>query len=114
MSLSTVLTILTIHYVADFLCQTDWMAVNKSKRADALLAHVAVYTGVFMLLLGPSFGVSYALLNGLLHLVTDFITSRASAAAWKAENRHMFFCIIGLDQLIHSACLLYTAEILLK
>jgi len=41
--------ILFIHWVADFLCQTDKMAINKSKDWCALVDHSMVYGFVLMM-----------------------------------------------------------------
>jgi hypothetical protein len=104
------------HYVADFMLQSHWMATNKSKRLDALLLHVGIYTFyliVAMTLLTWSnplaFPVlSYALLNGALHFCIDFVTSKLSAFAWQEEEWHGFFLIVGFDQFLHTACLILT------
>ena len=46
--MSDLLALLTTHFVADFVLQSDWMVQNKSKRWGALAAHVSVYTLAFL------------------------------------------------------------------
>lgn len=104
--------ILVTHWVADFVCQTRWMGDNKSKNFLALAAHVLVYTAILfvvsIILLGPELGYYYAITNGLLHSATDTFTSRATASLYKKGWMHAFWCVIGLDQLIHNLCLIWT------
>ena len=50
------------HWVADFLCQTSWMAENKGKNFLALLSHGFVYTGMLaymVMMLGGRMGMEY-------------------------------------------------------
>lgn len=98
-----VLILLAIHFIMDFVLQTDWMAFNKSKHMKPLLAHVGIYSLGFIWL-----GIEYALLNGLLHLVTDFISSRVTSKLYRARENHWFFVVVGLDQLLHQTALLTT------
>lgn len=97
--------ILSTHYVADFLLQSSWMAENKSKAWKPLLAHVGVYT----LCLVP-FGLQWASVNGEVHLLVDYFTSRASARLFRRNEYHWAFAVIGLDQLIHALTLFGTWE----
>ena len=103
MSIGWVVTLLAIHTLADFFLQTDWMAVNKSKNSDALLAHTAIYSAAFLY-----FGLAFVLVTWASHTVTDAITSRISSYFWRKEQRHWFFCTIGVDQFIHATTLLLT------
>jgi hypothetical protein len=41
--MTPLLVMLTLHFIGDFLLQSDWMALNKSKNWDALSQHVLVY-----------------------------------------------------------------------
>jgi hypothetical protein len=107
-TLSAVIVILVMHFLADFVCQNDWMAVNKSKRFDALLAHVCIYAAPFMV-----FGWRFSLITFLTHIITDAITSRCTSYLWQQNQRHWFFVVIGLDQLIHTVTLLLTYQYLL-
>ena len=67
---------LIAHVVADWLLQTDWMAVNKvNLRHPAGYVHAGVYT-LFMLPLFPWF---LALLIGVTHL---FIDTRGPVHWW--------------------------------
>lgn len=93
-----------VHYIADFELQNDWMALGKSKRLLPLTVHVGVYSLCFALLFGWQFG----LITFVCHWATDFVTSRITSKLWEKQKRHRFFCVIGLDQMIHSYCLLLT------
>jgi hypothetical protein len=99
------------HYFADFVLQSRWMGENKSKEWKPLLVHIAVYTSfmavVCFFLLGP-IGLVYAVLNGALHLVTDYFSSRMSRKAYEEGKLNKFWLIIGADQLIHHLCLVLT------
>lgn len=89
--------LLALHFVADFILQTDWMAINKSKSMQALLAHTSLYSLVFL----PFYGVSFALITFMLHTVQDYLTSRLTSRLWQANERHWFFVAVGADQLLH-------------
>lgn len=98
-----IILVLFAHFVGDFLLQSNWMAQNKSKHLNALTVHVMCYmTPLFF------FGFKFALINGLLHFCVDFVTSRVSSKLWEQKKVHWFFVIIGLDQFIHSTCLILT------
>lgn len=121
------LFLLTVHFVADFICQSDWMAQHKSKSLRALLAHVTVYTSVFLGVVGYAAlvwsmqsGISisvltvdvwtFAAVTFVTHLATDAVTSRITSRLWfvrsdgtiDTSKRHRFFVVIGFDQLIHA------------
>ena len=103
--------LLAVHWLADFVFQNDQMAQNKSTSNKWLSIHVGMYTAVALLFSVPVFAlggralvigvVALWLLNAPLHWLTDYVTSRWSAKLYKAERRHDFFVVIGLDQLIH-------------
>jgi len=106
------LALLAVHWFGDFVLQTHWQATNKSKRNDALAAHVTVYTlvlslGVDILFPGVSWSTwgGFVIANGALHFVTDWLTSRATSRLWEKGDIHNFFAMVGLDQLIHQATL---------
>ena len=105
LSLNIIFQILTIHWIADFIWQSDWMAINKSTKVSALLAHVGFYSvGLFIM-----FGWEFALINGVAHFVIDFFSSKATSYLWKKEERHWFFVTIGFDQALHYTVLFCTA-----
>jgi hypothetical protein len=108
MALTGLLTLLAVHFVADFVLQSRWMAMNKSTRLDALAAHCLVYALCFIV----PFGLLYSGVNGLLHFGVDFVTSRITARLWQQQDWRWFFIVIGADQLIHYVCLVLTAKYL--
>ena len=87
--MSVIYVLLVAHFVGDFLCQSDWMALNKSKSWWALTMHVGVYTSMLMLAMGYAQQEFWSLapwlwlaVNALAHFAQDAITSRINARLW--------------------------------
>ena len=115
-----ILYVLFFHWVGDFICQSRWMADNKNKSTYALTIHVLTYMTV-MLLSQEALAVTssntfqvqkavwtYVLINGVLHWMTDFITSQFTHHFAEKKEWYKFFSTVGLDQLIHQFCLIST------
>lgn len=82
------------HFIADFALQNDWMALNKSKRWDALTAHVVVYSiamaGFVIAAIGnAAHGGEWLLINAAAHFIQDAITSRWTSALWFVDGAHI-------------------------
>lgn len=80
-----VIVIVLLHWVADFILQTRWQGNNKSKSLKALLSHTTTYSLCFLLLF-PLLGtktLGFVLITWMLHTLTDYFTSRATAHCWK-------------------------------
>ena len=108
--------LLVAHWVGDFGLQTSNMALNKSHSMIWLLKHVGAYTAAilaFSLFIIPLEQVPlYVGVNAVLHLITDFFTSK-----WAYKHRkepRKFYPIIGIDQMIHSLTLYWTLELLIN
>ena len=114
MDLEIILVIFWIHFVADFILQSRWMAENKSKFAWPLILHCFVYTLPFLIIDYFYLVAYYAIINGVLHFVVDFITSRITSKLYEKKKIHAFFAVIGLDQAIHMTILILTFEYLPK
>ena len=98
-----IIILIWMHFIADFILQTDTMAVNKSKSNKWLTVHVTIYTIPFLY-----FGWLFAIINGIAHFVTDYVTSRVASKLWAKDERHWFFVTVGFDQAIHITTLLLT------
>lgn len=112
MKIEVILAIIFIHYIADFVFQTDEMAINKSKNNKYLFKHVYIYSLIWYI-----FGVIYAIyqkenyiewtitkffiITFICHFITDWITSRLSSYFYQNNKRHNFFLVIGFDQVLH-------------
>ena len=116
MTFQTIMTVIAMHWFADFVLQTDWQAKNKSKDNFALLFHVTTYTicifvcGIFFLtneltLQNIKIWEVWAFLNGVVHFGVDYVTSRINTYLWNKGRVHDFFVMVGFDQVIHYACL---------
>ena len=101
-----ILIIVWIHFVADFIFQTDTMAINKSKSNKWLGIHAFTYCIPFVI-----FGWQYAAINGIAHFTVDYMTSRGTSKLWNANERHWFFALIGFDQAVHVTCLIVTLRL---
>lgn len=89
--MTLIYVLLVAHFVADFMAQSDWMALNKSKRWDALALHVAAYSWLLFACVALAGEQSrpwlwtclfYAAVNGAAHFVQDAITSRVTSRLW--------------------------------
>jgi hypothetical protein len=136
MSLIVVLSIIFIHWVADFIFQAEEWANNKSNSNSYLFTHVLTYTIIWGFLgsflftnpcgssligcveidkLGVFLGVTF-----VAHFITDYITSRIVKKRF--EDKYYgspipnfgAFTIIGFDQVLHYAQLFLTYYLLTK
>jgi hypothetical protein len=90
--LTAFLGLVVTHWIADFVCQTNWQASNKSKSNWALYCHVGTYTVVLLfgtILLFPTKGYPGGPLfifgNALLHFWTDWCTSRVTSRLFMSQ-----------------------------
>lgn len=77
MTLTLPLSLLIVHTVADFVFQTDKMAINKSKSMGWLSLHCLVYAMCFVWL-----GFTFSIVTFMTHFLTDAITSRITGRLW--------------------------------
>lgn len=111
---------LVMHYVFDFITQTDEEATTKSTKNQPLLAHVGKYgIGVQLMAVvgailfgGAIWWFAWSIFNVFAHFVTDYFTSRWSSSFRQKGNSSAFFNVIGFDQLIHQFTLGGTAVLL--
>ena len=97
------------HFIADFMCQDDRMATNKSKSNRWLLFHCLVYSFCFVWTMSWEF----VLWLFIAHFATDYITSRVASTLYQKGERHWFFVTIGFDQLLHQIQILILWRIFL-
>lgn len=112
-TLTVVMVLLFIHWVSDFLTQTDWQANNKSKSWKALLTHTGIYTitmgiGINICeasdLFNPKYWYSILIFIGVMfisHTIIDYKSSRVTSKLYEEGDIRSFFDIIGLDQYAH-------------
>ena len=128
--MSISINLLVIHWIADFILQSNWMAQGKSRNTwvgiGALTIHAAVYSLCFIW-----WGILFAGITFVTHWVTDLVTSRITrrlfpfVKAWplypdsiewlnldgkSGRSNHWFFVCIGFDQLIHFTTLALTYQ----
>lgn len=107
------------HWAGDFVLQTNKQAQGKSKSNIWLNKHVITYMTTLaiavMLYDGAApinsrpLAVVWIILNGILHWLTDYVTSRINARLWAQGRVHDFFVGVGADQFIHLVTLVLTA-----
>ena len=100
MDIVTILVLIWLHFTFDLILQPQQLARNKSSDITWLGVHCLIYTAPFLY-----WGWFFALIVGLLHaltdFVTDFLTSRGTVNAWDDEKKPWLLVLIGLDHAIH-------------
>lgn len=126
LTLTEIFAIIIIHWIADFVLQTDKQAKGKSKNWDDLLSHVLSYSsvwGVFIplyfrviegvdIITALQFGYIFSTITFIAHTTTDYFTSRLNSKLWAAGKVHEFFVSIGFDQILHYVQLFLTYYLL--
>lgn len=107
---------LFVHWIADFVSQTSWMAENKWKDNDALFTHTLVYTlvwGIALLFINLSpLVLVFCVITFLAHTITDGITSQFTHKCSVRKDYHNMFVIIGFDQILHYVQIYLTYKLL--
>lgn len=129
--------IILVHYVADFVLQTEDMATRKSKEFGHLVMHTMVYS--FTWLMGSAFLFSqdcdasllgkcvdtgkvftFVGITFIAHTITDYLTSKWTSRLFGNKIYYTglpnfgAFSAIGLDQVLHYAQLFLTFYYLSK
>ncbi len=125
------LAILFIHWLADFVLQTDAQAKNKSKSNGALISHTLNYSLVW-LVIGTAWSIGsniysdfqylfswkgvwiFSGITFICHTITDYFTSRLNARLWAKGDVHNFFVSVGFDQFLHFVQLFLTYHFLFR
>jgi len=116
MTATEILYVLAVHWLADFVLQSDAMAKGKSTSYRWLTIHVATYAAVVSLLLAvllprsPWALLIFAVGTFAAHWLTDYVTSRINAELWRRGSTHWFFVSVGWDQVLHYAQLFFLLE----
>jgi len=104
MNLIEIFSILIIHWIADFVLQTDKQAQGKSKNWSDLLSHTSIYSACWLPIAAitmGNIGVLAVLITFVAHTITDYFTSRLNSKLWAEGKVHYFFVSIGFDQVLH-------------
>lgn len=121
--------ILVVHWIADFILQSDEDAKGKSVYMKNLVSHTGAYSIFWiapLMIYGMIFSWSnpriiphyfhmvfdFVIITFILHTITDYFTSRLNARLWQQEKRHEFFIAIGFDQILHYLQLWFTFKLL--
>ena len=123
MKIEILIIILFVHWIADFVLQSDKQAKGKATNIKELFNHVWAYSLVWLIV-----GIYYALYLGddytdwavtafyvitfFTHFVTDFVTSKWVKHYFDQNKYHEGFVVIGLDQFLHVTQLILTYKLL--
>ena len=137
MTLTVILSIIFIHWVADFIFQAEEWATNKSKSFMALVKHTAMYSFIWYLVIfgfsvygnrfnGPSFEdlgwtpwmITFPVITFVFHTLTDYFTSKIVSRKFANQEygspipNFGAFTVIGFDQVLHYVQLFLTYHFL--
>lgn len=137
MSLTVILSIILIHWVADFIFQAEEWATNKSKSFMSLIKHTATYSLVWYFAMvgiaiygnhfnGPSIEdlgwtpwmCLFPVITFVFHTLTDYFTSKIVSRKFANQEYGSpipnlgAFTVIGFDQVLHYVQLFLTYHFL--
>lgn len=112
-----ILGILLVHWVADFILQTDYQAKNKSSSMNALVGHTGLYSAIWLAVgviycafnnIQPEHATYFWLITLSSHTITDYFTSRWVKKLFSKQDYHNGFVVVGFDQILHYVQLFLT------
>lgn len=107
------------HFFGDFVFQSDKISKAKSNYTQVLTIHAiivgtSILIGLFLFVFVPMFlfgypnmlnifliCLLYSILNGVLHYLIDYYTSKRITKMWLEGKVHDAFVTIGFDQFLH-------------
>lgn len=117
-----IFAILLIHWIADFILQSDHQAKNKATSFKSLVQHTAIYSACWLVvgLIGMWFNVftligvvSFVGITFVVHTITDYFTSKINKQLFEKGDTHNLFVSIGADQVLHYVQLFLTYSFLM-
>lgn len=109
MGIFEILVLVWLHFVGDFILQSDRHAQGKSSKNLVLAEHVTLY---MLAMSAATFFMpvtwAWVAVNWIAHFITDYVSSRLTSYLWKRGQRHWFFVVIGADQSLHFTALFLT------
>lgn len=137
MTLIEILSIIFIHWIADFILQEEEWATNKSKSFKALVKHTLLYSAVWFWIFtvfaiwGTQFGGPslkdlgwtpwmslFPVITFVFHTLTDYFTSKIVSRKFANQEygspipNFGAFTVIGFDQVLHYVQLFLTYHFL--
>ena len=118
MTLTLIIFVLLIHFLADFGLQTHQQATEKSNCPHALLSHTGVYSLVWLFASYTQLGnwalaFAFAFITFIAHTLTDLATSNIGKPFWEKKDPHNGFVVVGFDQVLHYIQLFLTFQLFL-
>lgn len=120
MTLTIIISVLLIHFVSDFLYQTNNQTLNKGRSIKELLKHTSIYSVLSgcllqLMLQEDMFGaqelllpIYFTLITFVTHTVVDFFTSKLTSKLWNDGYKQVNLILFGFDQIIHLIILFTT------
>jgi hypothetical protein len=115
-TLITYSVLILLHFIGDFIMQSDKDAKGKSTSFKCLVSHTSTYVVPFIVVGAFFFPFDmvnvFAIITFLAHTITDYFTSKLNSKLWKSGNTHNFFISVGFDQVLHYIQLFVTFYLL--
>jgi Protein of unknown function (DUF3307) len=115
LTLHEIFIILIVHWIADFILQTDADAKGKSTSFKHLLSHTSTYWLVWISVaislsgfIDLKIGILFSIITFFAHTITDYFTSKWVKKSFDKQDFHNGFVKIGFDQLLHYGQLFLT------
>lgn len=117
MAITMILFVLLIHWIGDFVLQSDKQSKRKATSVKYLLQHTLVYSLVWFSFISVVFtdlrvATAFTIITLIFHTITDYFTSKQVKKLFKKGDIHNMFVVIGLDQLLHYVQLLITFKLI--
>lgn len=115
----TVLIIMVIHYLGDFVLQTHEQSQRKSSENKWLFYHTGSYSLIWLLAAWGLYtsiwaALLFASVTFVAHAATDWVTSRVGKSFWSSSDYHNGFAVVGFDQILHYVQLLLTHSLVIS